>query len=147
MLRGGAVEGPLVGGNLTLVAGSLGTPWEIDTHGAILFLEEVSEQPYAIDRLLTQLRNAGKLEYIAGAALGLFANCESERYPEVSSADVLREIFEGAFKGPIVTGLPFGHVADNLALAVGVRARLDGGAGTLTLMEPVVAPRGEGPRP
>jgi muramoyltetrapeptide carboxypeptidase len=146
-VRGGAVEAPLVGGNLTLVTGSLGTPWEIDTHGAILFLEEVSEQPYAIDRFLTQLRNAGKLEHVAGVALGRFANCESERYPEVSSADVLREIFEAAFKGPIVTGLPFGHVADNLALAVGVRARLDGGAGTLTLLEPAVAPRGQGPKP
>jgi muramoyltetrapeptide carboxypeptidase len=146
-LRGGVVEAPLVGGNLTLVTGSLGTPWEIDTQGAILFLEEVAEQPYAIDRLLTQLRNAGKLEQVAGVALGRFAKCESERYPEVSSADVLREILEGAFKGPIVTGLPFGHVADNLALAVGVRARLDGGSGTLALLEPAVAARGQGPRP
>jgi muramoyltetrapeptide carboxypeptidase len=146
-LRGGCVEAPLVGGNLTLVAGSLGTPWEIDTRGAILFLEEVAEQPYAIDRSLTQLRNAGKLASLAGVALGRFARCESERYPEITSADVLREVFASAFGGPIVAGLPFGHVPDNLALGVGVGARLDGDAGTLTLLETPVAPRGQGPKP
>ena len=137
-LRRGRVEAPLVGGNLTLVAGSLGTPWEVETRGAILFLEEVSEQPYAIDRFLTQLRNAGKLAGLAGVALGRFANCESERYTEVTSADVLREVFQSAFDGPIVAGLAFGHVPDNLALAIGVRARLDGGAGTLALLEDAV---------
>lgn len=137
-LAGGRAEGPLVGGNLTLLAASLGTPWEIDTRGAVLFLEEVGEQPYAIDRLLGQLRDAGKLAAAAGVALGQLVDCQSERYPEISACDVARELLTSQVEGPVVGDLPFGHVADNRALGVGVRAALDGDRGTLELLDPVV---------
>jgi muramoyltetrapeptide carboxypeptidase len=140
-LRGGRVAGPLVGGGLVLVAGSLGTPWEIDTRGAILFLEEICEQPYAIDRLLVQLREAGKLRDAAGVALGQFVSCESERYPEISVEDVLREVLAAEVKGPVVEDLPFGHTLDSRSLGFGVRAELDGDRGTLTPLEPVVEGR------
>ena len=137
-VRAGVATGPLVGGNLTLLTSSLATPWEIDTRGAVLFLEDVSEQPYAIDRQLQQLRAAGKLDVLAGVALGHFVGCDSPRYPEVSAHDVLAEVLGAAFDGPIVRDLSFGHIADNCALPIGPRARLDGDAGTLTLLETAV---------
>jgi muramoyltetrapeptide carboxypeptidase len=132
------VRGRLVGGNLRMVAASLGTPWEIDTRGAILFLEEVGEQPYSIDRSLVQLREAGKLGAALGVAVGALVECESERYPETSARDALCEILGGAVDGPIALDLPFGHIADHRALGFGVRAELDGGRGSLSLLEPVV---------
>lgn len=137
-LQGGRARAPLVGGNLTLVAGSLGTPWEVDTRGAILFLEEVCEEPYAIDRLLRQLGAAGKLRSASGVAVGQLVDCASERYPEVVARDVVAEVLRTEVEGPIVQDLPFGHVADNRALGVGVDAKLDGERGTLALLEPVV---------
>jgi muramoyltetrapeptide carboxypeptidase len=137
-LAAGSATGTLVGGNLKVVVASLGTPWEIDTSGAILFLEEVNEPPYAIDRALVQLREAGKLAPLAGAALGQLVCCESERYPEVRARDVFRDILVPEISGPVVVDLPFGHVADHRALGFGVRGTLDGDRGTLALAEPVV---------
>ncbi len=134
----GRAEGLLVGGNLRMLAASLGTPWEVDTTDAILFFEEVGEQPYAIDRSLVQLREAGKLAALRGAAVGQLVNCQSERYPERPAHEVVCELLAAEVDGPVITGLPFGHVADNRALGVGVRARLDAGAATLELLEPVV---------
>lgn len=137
-LATGRARGPLVGGNLKMLTASLGTPWEIQTDGAILFFEEIGEQPYAIDRALVQLRDAGKLAAAAGVAVGQLVDCSSERYPETRACDVLRDVLVPAVSGPVVAGLPFGHVADNRALGVGVPAELDGAAGTLALLEAVV---------
>jgi muramoyltetrapeptide carboxypeptidase len=137
-LRAGRAEGLLVGGNLRMLNASLGTPWEIDTTDALLFFEEVGEHPYAIDRSLVQLRDAGKFAACRGVAVGHLVNCESERYPERSACEVVQEFLAAEVDGPVVTGLPFGHVADNRALGVGVLARLDGDAATLELLEPVV---------
>lgn len=137
-VRDGVVEAPLVGGNLKLVEASIGTPWQVDARGAILFLEEVSEAPYALDRALVHLREAGLLEGVRGVALGQLVRCESERYPGASAGEAVREVLGNAVDGPIVEDLPFGHVADNHALGVGVRARLDGARGELMLLEPVV---------
>ena len=137
-LAGGRTRGRLVGGNLRMITTTLGTPWEIDTRGAILFIEEVGEQPYAIDRSIVQLRDSGKLEAAAGVAIGRLVNCESPRYPEVSACDVLERALLPEVRGPVVHGLPFGHVDDNRALGVGVEAELDGDGGRLTLLEPVV---------
>ena len=134
----GRAEGILVGGNLKLLAASLGTPWEIQTDGAILFFEEISEQPYAIDRSLQQLREAGKFRALKGVAVGALVNCESPRYPEVSASDVIRDVLLSEVDGPIVASLPFGHIADNWALGVGVRAELNGNDATLRLLEAVV---------
>jgi muramoyltetrapeptide carboxypeptidase len=137
-VRGGSAEGPLVGGNLKMLHSSVGTPWEPDLDGAILFLEETSEAPYAIDRALVHLREAGWLSRVRGVAVGQLVNCESTRYPGASAGEAVREILGAAVRGPIVEDLPFGHVADNRALGVGVRARLDGERGLLTGLEPVV---------
>jgi muramoyltetrapeptide carboxypeptidase len=137
-VRGGAARGPLVGGNLSLVSASLGTPWEVDTRGAILFLEDVGEQPYALDRQLVQLRAAGKLDAAAAIAVGQLVDCESQRYPDVTSRDVIDEVLGATARGALVVDLPFGHIADNRTLPVGTLAELDGEAGTLRLLEPAV---------
>jgi muramoyltetrapeptide carboxypeptidase len=131
---GGRRTGRLVGGNLVLVAASLGTPWEIDTRGAILLLEEVGEQPYRIDRMLQQLRAAGKLAPLAGIGVGGLIGCTDPRYPEPAALDVVTEIAR-PLGIPVLTDLPFGHRRDNCAWAVGVRATIDGDAGTLEILE------------
>jgi muramoyltetrapeptide carboxypeptidase len=133
---GAGTEGRLTGGSLTMVAGSLGTPWEIDTHGAILLLEDRGERPYRIDRLLQQLRSAGKLDPVAGIGLGRFDACD-EPNGSVTAADVLREAVD-ALGVPWVAGLPFGHGAPNLTWPIGVRARLDGDRAELHVLEPGV---------
>jgi muramoyltetrapeptide carboxypeptidase len=135
---GGVAEGPLVGGNLALVAATLGTPYAIQAAGAIVFLEEVGEHAYRMDRLLTQLRLAGILQRAAGIALGSFNDCPDEGTDGIPAlAEVVRE--RTADLGiPVAWGFPFGHVDDNWTLPVGVRARLDADAGTLELLEPAV---------
>ena len=137
-LKPGCVRGRLVGGNLSVVLASLGTPWEIDTRGAILFFEERGEALYRIDRMLVQLRDAGKLADVAGVAFGKLVGCETERYPEPVAAEVVREIVLPEVEGPVLLDLPFGHVADNHALGVGIEAELDGNSGSLALLGPVV---------
>lgn len=135
----GAAEGPLVGGNLALVAALLGTPWAPLTEGAILFLEEVGEKPYRIDRMLTQLELAGALERIAGLCFGRFSGCENPADPAQRVDDLLAATARRLGK-PALACLPFGHDGENRTLPVGVRARIAGGV--LEVIEPAVeAPR------
>jgi muramoyltetrapeptide carboxypeptidase len=131
---GGRAEGRLLGGSLTLVAASLGTPWRVDARGAILLLEDVGERPYRIDRMLQQLRAAGVLAAAAGIGLGAFAGCEDARYPEPAVEAVLDEVLR-PLGLPLVAGLPFGHVRGNFAWPVGCRATLDGESGELRILE------------
>ena len=123
----GQVQGRLVGGNLSLVACLLGTRWAWQTEGAILFLEDVSEELYRVDRLLTQLRLAGVLHAVAGFVLGSFTESES---PDA----LLREFLLPLGK-PVLSGWPSGHGTPNLPLPLGVRVALDAQAGTLTVLE------------
>lgn len=132
--RGGRAEGRLVGGSLTLVAASLGTPWEIDTRGAILAFEEIGEKPYALDRDLSHLAAAGKLDVAAGFALGSLLGCEDPKRATPSADELVLELL-GRYGKPLVTGLPFGHEQPNLIWPVGVRAALDGERGELRLLE------------
>jgi len=132
--RGGRAEGRLVGGSLTLLAASLGTPWEVDTRGAILAFEEIGEKPYAIDRDLHHLAAAGKLDAAAGFAVGSLLGCEDPKRAAPTAEEVVCEILGVAGK-PLVTGLPFGHEQPNLVWPVGVRAALDGDGWELRLLE------------
>jgi len=136
-ITGGAAEGRLVGGNLSLVAATLGTPYAIDATDAILFLEEVGEAPYRVDRLLSQLRLAGVLERVAGVALGGFTETGDADEGEPGVLDVLRDLL-GGLGVPVAHGFPFGHVDDNWTLPVGARVRLDADAGTLEVLEAAV---------
>jgi muramoyltetrapeptide carboxypeptidase len=131
---GGRAEGRLVGGSLTLLAASLGTPFEIDTRGAILAFEEIGEKPYALDRDLSHLAAAGKLEAAAGFAVGSLLGCEDPKRATPTADQVVMEIL-GRRGKPLVTGLPFGHEQPNLVWPVGVRAALDGKRGELRLLE------------
>ena len=142
-VRAGVAQGQLVGGNLTLIASLMGTPYEIDTRGALLFAEEIDEQPYRIDRMLTQLRLAGKLAGASGVVFGECVSCDSgscppEFTPSLSAAEVIGEIV-GKLAAPSIAGLAIGHTEDQLTLPVGVHAALDAAKGELTIDESAVS--------
>lgn len=132
--RRGVGRGRLVGGSLTLIAASLGTPWEVDLRDRILMIEEVGEKPYAIDRLLSQLGAAGKLERLAGVAVGHLQGCTDRKRPTPDAESVLMELL-APLKVPVVFGLPFGHGSPNLTWPMGARAELDGRRGSLSFLE------------
>jgi muramoyltetrapeptide carboxypeptidase len=136
-IRPGRAEGRLLGGCLSVLVTTLGTPWAPDTEGAILFLEDVWERPYRLDRLLTQLRQAGKLDGLAGLVFGTLAACPP--VDGVRPIDVVRACCAD-LPCPIGFGLPAGHdpVGDNLALPLGVRVSLDTARGRLAALEPAV---------
>ncbi len=136
-LRGGVAEGPLVGGNLSLLSATMGTPYAVQPEGAILFLEEVGEQPYRLDRLMAHLRLAGVLDAVAGIAVGGVTETPGDDGDALARAVVQDAL--GGLDVPVAIGLPFGHFDDNWTLPVGVRARLDADAGTLALLEPAVS--------
>ena len=136
-LHGGKASGRLAGGNLTLLAALMGTPYEIDTAGAILFAEDVEEAVYRVDRMLTQLALGGKFDAMAGFAFGRCTRCE-EQPSQFSLEDVFRDRFGGTGK-PAITGLSFGHIEQKLTLPIGIQATLDADTGTLTIDESAVA--------
>lgn len=133
-LRPGTAKAPVVGGCLSALVTTLGTPYEIETAGKILFLEDIGEKPYRIERMLTHLRMAGKLETIAGLILGDFIDCEGD----VGLQGIFSEFFREA-PYPVVTGLAAGHGEENLLLPFGVTMALNGKAGVLSLLESPVA--------
>jgi len=109
----GTLEAPLTGGNLTMLCASLGTKYELDTRGRILFIEEINEEPYRIDRMLLQLKYAGKLDAAVGIVLGSFAP-----YTIVDLKMSINEIIIPTGK-PIWTGISAGHTSPNITLAMG----------------------------
>ena len=131
---GPVATGTFLGGNLCLLTSSIGTRDEPDPDGAILLLEEVDEEPYKVDRMLTHLRRAGLLDGLAGIALGQFTRCV-DGWP-VSIAEVLADRLSG-LGVPVLGGLPIGHGYGQVTVPVGVPATLDVAAGTLTV-EPAV---------
>lgn len=135
-VRGGVAEGPLLGGNLALMAALVGTPHAPPIQGAVLFLEDIGEAPYRVDRMLTTLHEAGWLDRVAGVALGGFTACEPRGDGWTVEA-VLHERL-GDLRVPVLAGVPSGHLDENLALPFGAPARLDADRGTLTLLEPAV---------
>ncbi|OYD99010.1 LD-carboxypeptidase [Nostoc sp. 'Peltigera membranacea cyanobiont' 213] len=130
---GGVVTGTLLPGNLTVATNLLATPILPNLDGVILALEDVTEAPYRIDRMLTQWRLSGVLSQVCGIALGGFTRCEAPpTVPSFSVEEVLRDRL-GDLGIPIVSDLPFGHDSPNAALPVGVEATLDGDAGILAI--------------
>lgn len=142
ILSSGVVSGPLIGGNISILCASLATPYQPALKGAILFFEDLDEEPYRFDRMLTQLLNAGLLQRVAGIAIGLNKNCKDSK---AKRSTEYRQTLEDVFKErllplgiPIVAGLPFGHVRHNATLPVGARATLDADKGDLLITEPAV---------
>jgi muramoyltetrapeptide carboxypeptidase len=126
-LAPGHASGPLVGGNLAMLTATLGTAFAPETRGAIVCLEDVGESAYRIDRMLQHLRMAGKLDGVAGFALGTFTSCNVPEGVSWTLHDVLAEHL-GPLQVPVVADLPFGHGADNVALPIGRTATLSDGA-------------------
>ncbi len=129
----GTAEGPLVGGNLSVLTRLLGTPFLAPLEGAVLLLEDVGERPYRLDRMWTHLALAGAFRQVRGIVLGEFSGCE-EKDAEYSSAEVLRELAAGTGL-PCAAGFPVGHGSQNQAVPLGVRVRLDASARRLTFLE------------
>ncbi|MFT4625033.1 MAG: muramoyltetrapeptide carboxypeptidase [Myxococcota bacterium] len=122
--RSGSASGPLVGGNLALLAALCGTPWQVDVRGAILVIEEIGEHAYRIDRMLQQLHDAGGLCGVAGVALGEFVGCTGGARWTLD--DVLRDQL-APLNVPILARLPIGHGAANHAFPIGASARIEDG--------------------
>ena len=120
----------------------MGTKWEIDTTDAILFLEEVNEEPFRVDRMLTQLAISGKLGACAGVALGRFSKCEApSRGGEFELSLSLEQVLRGILEPlgiPTLYGLSIGHIRSKLTIPVGGLATLDATAKTITIDEAVV---------
>ncbi|PYS90083.1 MAG: LD-carboxypeptidase [Acidobacteria bacterium] len=138
-IRPGTASGQLVGGNLSLVTALMGTPYEIETRGRVLFLEDTGEEPYRIDRMLTQLRLAGKLNEAAAIVFGECSDCGPRDYqPSFAWDSSLGEVLDnilGQARVPTFTGLTIGHTADQLTLPLGVQATLNADEQTLELKE------------
>jgi muramoyltetrapeptide carboxypeptidase len=139
-IRGGTAEGPLLGGNLSLLLALAGTRHFPDLDGALLFIEDVGEDLYRVDRLFAQLRMLGVLERLAGVIVGQFT--DMQRGAGDGGALAFDEVLQTYFGGlgiPVAAGFPIGHVDDQWTMPIGVRARLDGNAGEVELLEAAVA--------
>ena len=135
----GKAVGELVGGNLSVLNSLIGTKYDFNGEGKIIFLEEIGEEPYRIDRMLTQLIQSGKFEKAAGIAMGVFKDCEpKEKDPSSSTSFSLLEVlFDrlSSFNIPVIYGLSFGHIKNKFTLPVGIKAELDTVSQTITLLE------------
>jgi muramoyltetrapeptide carboxypeptidase len=135
-LTSGKATGPLIGGNLTMIATLMGTHYQPDTTNAIVFLEDVHEEPYRIDRMLTTLALGGLFDHPAGIIFGRCSDC-GVKGPSLSLEEILRDRFGGLLM-PVISGLSFGHIEQKLVLPIGARAMLDADAGTVRVEEGAV---------
>ncbi len=134
----GKAVGELIGGNLSLLAAMTGTPFGLrNMKGKILFIEDVGEAPYRIDRMLTQLLQNFDMKQISAIALGIFSGCEAKDENSQSLMEVLKDRL-GNLGIPVIYGLSFGHIGDQCTLPVGIKAELDAENATITLLESAV---------
>ncbi len=140
-VAGGRARGPLVGGNLTLVAALCGTRWQLDARGCVLLLEDVNEAPYRIDRMLTQLLLAGVLAGVRGLVFGDSPTCDRPAGDPrtFTLVEILRDRV-APLGIPVLYGFPCGHTPWRATLPLGVEVELDADAGTLTVLEPACRP-------
>ena len=135
-IRSGKARAEIMGGCLSILVTTLGTPYEIDTRGKLLFLEDIGERPYRVERMLTHLMMAGKFDDVAGVLFGDFTNCEGD------GPRGIREIVSDLFCNapyPVVMGMRAGHGGENIALPFGVKILLDGDSAKLEMLEaPVI---------
>jgi muramoyltetrapeptide carboxypeptidase len=134
----GTRRGRLMGGNLSLISALMGTPFEPDCRDRILFLEDVDEPPYSLDRMLTQLRLAGKLDQAAAIIWGECSKCTGGAFDGGMSVGEVVDAILAPLNKPVLAGLTIGHTDDQLTLPLGLMATLDAGKGTLTIEEAAV---------
>ena len=138
----GKGKGRLVGGNLSIMVSLIGTEFDVDYSNKIIFIEEIGEEPYRVDRMLTQMIQAGKFENAAGVMMGIFRKCEVKKESDLTAKSfTLMEVLQdrlGSLKIPVVYGMSFGHVKDKFTIPFGALAELDAGKQTFTLLEKAV---------
>lgn len=134
-LQTGTATGQLIGGNLSLIASTMGTPYELDTKDKILFIEEVDEEPYTVDRMLLELKHNGKLADCAGILVGAFTNCEKPRTekPFLPLEQVFAELLFDEGK-PILAGVQCGHVLPTMSLPLGAMVAMNADAKTIEVV-------------
>jgi len=137
VIRPGVAEGDLVGGCLSVVVATLGTPWAPNFDGRILFLEDTGEKAYRIDRMLVHLRQAGAFDRVAGIVFGAIRPFDASDAERSRIAAFIGEAASG-LRCPVLNGIEAGHGTENLALPFGARVRLDGADGRVTFIEPSV---------
>ena len=131
----GEATGAITGGNLTMITATLGTPYEIDTRGKLLLIEEIGEEPYRVDRMLTQLAQAGKLKEASGFIIGDFKNCEAKKPSEgLCIQNIFQEIILSLRK-PTIGKLKIGHCIPNITVPLGVKAYINASEGQLIIEE------------
>lgn len=134
-INGGIAEGQIIGGNLSLIASTIGTPYEINTKGKILFIEEIGEEPYRIDRMLTQLRLSHKLQDAVGIILGDFNNCVPENPHMSFTLEEVIDFYIRPLNKPTLMNLQAGHCKPTITIPFGVKARLDVDKNEIVILE------------
>ena len=140
----GSVEAPLVGGCLTLLCSSIGTPYEVETDGCVVMVEDLNTEPYLVDTALTHLIRAGKLDRAAGFVFGTNVNLKYQTVPEgpestLSVEEMLDELI-APLGIPAIANVPVGHGKHMATIPLGVRVRVDGAGKSLEILEAAVTP-------
>ena len=140
-VKSGSAEGVLLGGNLTLLTRLIGTPYLPDFRGAILFFEEIAEEPYRLDGLLSHLKLSGLLDQVAGVVVGAITEWEPKHDRPTLSRDEVLDHYLSNLECPVARGLSFGHIREKVSVPVGLRASLevDAQSAKLTVLEPLVS--------
>ena len=140
-ITSGIATGKLIGGNLTLITSMIGTEYQLDFTDKIVFIEDIGEEPYKIDRMLTQLIETGELQKASGIVFGIMKGCEKSDKSKAPNSFTLREVIEERIKPlniPSVYGLSFGHLGNNFTIPIGIKAKLDTDKMTIELLENAV---------
>jgi muramoyltetrapeptide carboxypeptidase len=146
----GAAEAPLAGGCLTLLAASIGTPYEVQTDGCVLMVEDLNTEPYLVDTALNHLIRAGKLDNVVGFVFGTDVNLKGQTIPEeVESSLSIEELLDELIAPlgiPAIANVPVGHGKHMATMPLGVTVRVDGDSKTLEVLEAAVEPRSDQPQ-
>lgn len=134
----GAAQGKLLGGNLALIVSLMGTPYDIDFKDNIIFMEDIGEEPYRIDRMLTSLELSGKLSDAAGFVLGQFTNCSLPNYEKSLTLEQIIEDKILSLNKPTIVNFQSGHSYPKLTLPIGAKVRINGSSGNIEVLERVV---------
>jgi muramoyltetrapeptide carboxypeptidase len=137
-VHGGTATGRLIGGNLSLVSALVGTPYAADYRDSLLFLEDVNEAPYRIDRWMTQLDLATGFDKAAGLIIGVCDRCTGDKEDITLTLDQTLDIHLQPLRIPAVAGYSIGHIHNQFTVPIGLRATLDTARQTITLLEPAV---------
>lgn len=140
-ITSGKAKGKLIGGNLTLITSMIGTEYQLNFADKIVFIEDIGEEPYRIDRMLTQLIESGELQKASGIVFGILRGCDKSENSKAPNSFTLQEVIEDRIKPlniPAVYGLSFGHLNNNFTIPIGVKAELDADKMTIELLEKAV---------